>query len=236
MDPPRLANDSLGTWLVSEALGAPQTFSCGGRTWLIMLRPARYYKPYSVTLAEVHPRTLSRHRNPEEFRQPHHLIDPERSINRDVLIYMNHPLRYRGETYYQAGFKKDDRRRSCKSCTTRASSRLTSPASSSAAGLLVQFGYHLVGFSRRTKDGARMKRFSLDSFCSSPLVWLAANWLPPKTAHGRFRSFQVWQDSRAGRRTRQATRYRRAQFSPHHSRQTGTVASTTADALAPCNG
>src|SRR5947199_2841101 len=24
---------SLGTWLVSDALGAPQTFACGGRTW-----------------------------------------------------------------------------------------------------------------------------------------------------------------------------------------------------------
>src|SRR5438046_8281689 len=25
---------SLGTWLVSDALGAPQPFSCGGRTWM----------------------------------------------------------------------------------------------------------------------------------------------------------------------------------------------------------
>src|SRR5439155_16747996 len=29
---------SLGTWLVSDALGAPQTFACGGRTWMIRLR------------------------------------------------------------------------------------------------------------------------------------------------------------------------------------------------------
>src|SRR6266702_2476224 len=41
---------SLGTWLVSDALGAPQTFACGGRTWMITLRLSRYYKPYSVTL------------------------------------------------------------------------------------------------------------------------------------------------------------------------------------------
>src|SRR5436305_14937841 len=41
---------SLGTWLVSDALGAPQTFACSGRTWMITLRPSRYYKPYSVTL------------------------------------------------------------------------------------------------------------------------------------------------------------------------------------------
>ena len=48
----------LGTWLVSDALGAPQTFSYGGRNWLIALRQARYYKPYSVTLQKfTHDRT-----------------------------------------------------------------------------------------------------------------------------------------------------------------------------------
>ena len=45
---------------------------------------------------------------PKNFSSKVTLIDPERSVNRDVLIYMNHPLRYRGETFYQAGFQKDD--------------------------------------------------------------------------------------------------------------------------------
>src|SRR6187397_1958692 len=30
---------SLGTWLVSDALGAPQTFTSGGRTWMLTMRP-----------------------------------------------------------------------------------------------------------------------------------------------------------------------------------------------------
>ena len=42
--------DSLGTWLVSDALGTPQTFPCAGKTWSIALRPVRHYKPYSITL------------------------------------------------------------------------------------------------------------------------------------------------------------------------------------------
>src|SRR5262249_13961945 len=41
---------SLGTWLVSDGLGTPQTFSCDGRNWMIALRPMRYYKPYSVAM------------------------------------------------------------------------------------------------------------------------------------------------------------------------------------------
>jgi L-seryl-tRNA(Ser) seleniumtransferase len=45
-----MAAPPLGIWLVSDALGAPQTFSCAGRMWQLVMRPARYYKPYSVTL------------------------------------------------------------------------------------------------------------------------------------------------------------------------------------------
>src|SRR5438477_9505459 len=38
---PKGGGDSLGTWLVSDALGAPQTFPCGGRTWMLAMRTAR---------------------------------------------------------------------------------------------------------------------------------------------------------------------------------------------------
>src|SRR5262249_61458094 len=99
---------SLGTWLVSDALGAPQTFTSGGRTWMITLRPARHYKPFSVTLQKFTHEKYAGTEIPKDFSSKVTLIDPERSVNRDVLIYMNHPLRYRGETFYQAGFQKDD--------------------------------------------------------------------------------------------------------------------------------
>src|SRR5438552_14228977 len=87
---------SLGTWLVSDALGAPQTFSCGGRTWMITLRPSRYYKPYSVTLQKFTHEKYAGTEIPKNFSSRVTLIDPERSVNRDVLVYVNHPLRYRG--------------------------------------------------------------------------------------------------------------------------------------------
>src|SRR5437016_11624064 len=99
---------SLGTWLVSDALGAPQTFSCGGRQWMIAMRTARYYKPYSVTLQRFTHERYAGTEIPKNFASKVTLIDPERSVNRDALIYMNHPLRYRGETFYQAGFQPDD--------------------------------------------------------------------------------------------------------------------------------
>ena len=75
----------------------------------------------------------------------------ERSVNRDVLIYMNHPLRYRGETFYQAGFQKDD---SATILQVVHNPSFIAPYVACvivAAGLLVQFGFHLVGFSRQRR-------------------------------------------------------------------------------------
>jgi len=142
---------SLGTWLVSDALGAPQTFSTGGRTWQLAMRPARYYKAYSVTLQKFTHEKYPGTEIPKNFASTVTLIDPEQSVNRNVLIYMNHPLRYRGDTYYQAGFEKDDRTSILQ--VVRNPSFLAPYVACIvvAAGLLVQFGYHLVGFARRNR-------------------------------------------------------------------------------------
>ena len=141
--------ESLGTWLVSDALGAPQEFSWMNRTWRLMMRPARYYKPYSVTLQKFTHERYAGTEIPKNFASRITLIDPDRAISRDVLIYMNHPLRYRGETFYQAGFQKDD---SASILQVVHNPSFLAPYVACvivAAGLLVQFGYHLVGFSRR---------------------------------------------------------------------------------------
>jgi cytochrome c biogenesis protein ResB len=145
------AASSLGTWLVSDALGAPQTFSWAGHTWQLMMRPARYYKPYSVTLQKfTHERYVGTE-IPKNFASQITLIDPERAVNRNVLIYMNHPLRYRGETYYQAGFEKDDKTSILQVVRNPSFVAPYIACIVVAAGLLVQFGYHLVGFSRRRR-------------------------------------------------------------------------------------
>jgi hypothetical protein len=142
---------SLGTWLASDALGAPQTFSCGGRTWMLAMRTARYYKPYSVTLQKFTHEKYAGTEIPKNFASKVTLIDPERNVNRDVLIYMNHPLRYRGETFYQAGFQQDD---SATILQVVHNPSFLAPYVACvivAAGLLVQFGFHLVGFARQKR-------------------------------------------------------------------------------------
>src|SRR6267378_3298366 len=41
---------SIGTWLVSEFVSAPQQFSWNNRSYQLALRPKRVYKPYSLQL------------------------------------------------------------------------------------------------------------------------------------------------------------------------------------------
>ena len=151
---PKDGSNSLGVWLVSDALGAPETFSCGGRSWRIAMRIARDYKPYSVTLQKFTHERYAGTDIPKNFASKVTLIDPDRSVNRDVLIYMNHPLRYRGETFYQAGFEPND--------TATILQVVHNPSFLApyvacvivASGLLVQFGFHLFGFARQKRATA----------------------------------------------------------------------------------
>ena len=99
---------SYGTWLVSNALGAPQSFIHEGRTYTLSLRQRREYLPYSLTLKkfshDVYPGTDI----PKNFSSMVHLSNPARGEERDVLISMNQPLRYAGKAFYQASFGKND--------------------------------------------------------------------------------------------------------------------------------
>jgi hypothetical protein len=145
---------SLGRWLVSDALGAPQTFSWMNRTWQLAMRPSRYYKPYSVTLQKFTHERYAGTEIPKNFASRVTLIDPERSTDRDALVYMNHPLRYRGDTFYQAGFQKDD---SATILQVVHNPTFLAPYLACvivALGLILQFGYHLFGFARQRRATA----------------------------------------------------------------------------------
>src|SRR3954471_17869276 len=123
----------------------------GGRNWLIALRQARYYKPYSITLQKFTHDRYAGTDIPKNFSSRITLIDPERSVNRDVLVYMNHPLRYRGETFYQAGFDKNDEATILQVVHNPTFIAPYVACIVVALGLLTQFGSHLIGFSRRRR-------------------------------------------------------------------------------------
>lgn len=99
---------SFGVFLLSNALGAPQGFVHQGRPWRLSLRPRRYYLPFSLTLKDFKHDKYPGTDIPKNFSSLVRLVDGPRGDDRDVLIYMNSPLRHSGLTFYQASFGKDD--------------------------------------------------------------------------------------------------------------------------------
>lgn len=98
----------LGTWLASNAIETPQRFVHDGRSYELSLRSRRVYLPYTLTLEDfkhdVYPGTTI----PKNFSSLVRLRHPDKGEDRNVLIYMNQPLRYDGKAFYQASFGKDD--------------------------------------------------------------------------------------------------------------------------------
>ncbi len=99
---------SLGVYLLSNGLGAPQGFVSEGRKWKLALRLRRYRHPFSLTLKDFKHDLYPGTNIPKNFSSLVHLKDPRDGADRDVLIYMNSPLRHAGLTFYQASFGKND--------------------------------------------------------------------------------------------------------------------------------
>lgn len=143
---------SLGTYLVSEYLEQLQSVSAGGKEYQVVLRPKRHYKPFSIQLIDfthdVYPGTSI----PKNFSSRVKLLRPDRGEDREVLIYMNNPLRYDGETFYQASFDTDNQGTILQ--VVRNPSWLTPYLSCIlvGVGLVLQFAIQLFGFTfkRRT--------------------------------------------------------------------------------------
>jgi hypothetical protein len=99
---------SYGTWLTSVALGAPQSFTHEGRTYMLAMRLRREYLPYAFTLKKFSNDLYPGTDIPKNYSSLVQLVNPSRQESREVLIYMNQPLRYEGKTFYQASFGKNN--------------------------------------------------------------------------------------------------------------------------------
>jgi hypothetical protein len=140
------AQGSLGTWLVSEFINRAQEVVFNGRTYLLELRPRRHYKPFSLRLLDFNHDLYAGTDIPKNFSSRVQLERPESGENREILIYMNNPLRYAGETFYQASFDPDDHGTVLQ--VVHNPSWLTPYLSCIlvGAGLVIQFMSHLLGF------------------------------------------------------------------------------------------
>jgi len=107
----------LGTWLVANIFRqtlplreffAPQQFEAAGKTWEIALRFKRTYLPAYVHLEDFQHDRYPGTDIPYNFSSDVTIRDKATGSTRDALIYMNHPLRFGGLTFYQASFADND--------------------------------------------------------------------------------------------------------------------------------
>jgi hypothetical protein len=142
---------SLGTYLVSAYLTQPQNLTYNNRTYELRLRLERLYKPFTVHLLEFKHDKYPGTDIPKNFSSRVRLQRPDTGEDREVLIYMNNPLRYAGETYYQASFDPDDQGTVLQ--VVHNPSWLTPYFSCVlvGVGLMTQFSSHLFNFAAKRK-------------------------------------------------------------------------------------
>ncbi len=103
--------ESLGTWLVSNVIDdrfPPQTIQASERDYEIALRFQRHYYPFELELLDFAHDKYPGTEIPFNFSSKIVTHNPDSAKNQQALIYMNHPLRYEGLTFYQASFSPDE--------------------------------------------------------------------------------------------------------------------------------
>ncbi|MFC1759212.1 cytochrome c biogenesis protein CcsA, partial [Planctomycetota bacterium] len=112
----RIKNESedLGVYLLSlnqlrMRTGATVSFDAeridvGETSYDLQLRFRRRYKPYSITLKDVKKEDYLGTSMAREYASEFQLVDEEKGIDRPVKIWMNNPLRFGGETFYQQSY------------------------------------------------------------------------------------------------------------------------------------
>jgi ABC-type transport system involved in cytochrome c biogenesis permease subunit len=106
----RSTHEPVGTYLISTLLsppfftGPPQQVTVDDKAYELSLRFKRLYKPYEVSLVDVQKNDYVGTSNPRDYRSIVRFRDPEQGSEFEQPIWMNNPLRYAGETFYQSNF------------------------------------------------------------------------------------------------------------------------------------
>lgn len=144
----------LGTWLLSVHIPwdkMPQRVMAGDRPYEVALRFEHTYKPYAVHLVDFRFDRYPGTNQPRNYSSDIRLIDPERNVDRKVRIWMNNPLRYRGDTMYQSSFTQDEKGTVLQVVTHSGWMVPYVSCMLVATGMLAQFGLSLSRFLRRRR-------------------------------------------------------------------------------------
>lgn len=89
-------------------LDAPQRVEHAGIPYDVYLRFGRTYEPYTIQLQDFRHDLYPGTNVPKDFSSFVRIVEPARNVDREVRIWMNHPLRYGDQTFYQSGYMRGD--------------------------------------------------------------------------------------------------------------------------------
>ena len=142
------------SFLLYSGLIAKQSFNANGKSYEVALRFTRYQHPFNVTLLKATHENYKGTEIPKNFASRVRVESAASHEARETMIYMNNPLRYAGLTFFQYQMGADEMRmkptdqRYTVLQVVRNPSWVTPYLSCVmvAAGLIIQFMSHLVGF------------------------------------------------------------------------------------------
>lgn len=102
----------IGRYMVSQFINDDvamhradlERLECDGKPWRFGLRFRRNYKPYSVVLDDVVLEQYTGTMKPKDYSSYVKILGPDGSTLQSGRIWMNNPMRFRGETFYQSGY------------------------------------------------------------------------------------------------------------------------------------
>ena len=97
----------LGVYMVGYtqwSSGRPEKVQVGDKTYDLYLRYKHMYKPYSMHLIDVKHDQYMGTQTAKNYSSELRLVDPASNVDRVVKIWMNNPLRFAGETFYQSNY------------------------------------------------------------------------------------------------------------------------------------
>lgn len=139
----------IGTYLFSVGLTELQSVKVGDKEYQVALRFERTYKPYTISLIDFRHDKFVGTNVPRNFSSQVRIQDPARNTDREALIYMNNPLRYAGDTLYQASFKPGDKTTILQVVTNPGWLLPYISCAMVTLGLLIHFGMRLAAPIRR---------------------------------------------------------------------------------------
>ncbi|HVU08293.1 MAG TPA: cytochrome c biogenesis protein ResB [Verrucomicrobiae bacterium] len=152
----------LGAPMTQKIVGdltQPQFIFADGKKFTFELRPQRTYFPFSLTLLKATHTVYEGTDIPKDFRSRVRLQNPQTGENREVEIYMNAPLRYTGLTFYQYQMTAGEMAQQVGIAPSSVLQVVRNPGwltpyvgcAMVAAGLVIQFMFHLIGFIAKRK-------------------------------------------------------------------------------------